>query len=133
VPRDAAGRPSNNLFGIKAGESWDGASVLSATTEVQGGTAQATRASFRAYDNSTESFQDYVTVLRSNPRYAAALNTGSDVRAFATALQQGGYATDPDYARKVSSVADSLASALARSPALKSAGAAPITTDTGLL
>ena len=34
-------------------------------------------------------------VIRDNPRYAAALNTGGDVRAFATALQRGGYATDP--------------------------------------
>ena len=51
---------------------------------------------------------DYVSVLRDNPRYAAALNTGHDVRAFATALQQGGYATDPEYANKLVAVAAQL-------------------------
>jgi len=51
---------------------------------------------------------DYVRVLRDNPRYASALGTGTDVRAFATALQRGGYATDPDYANKLVSIADRL-------------------------
>ncbi len=44
-------------------------------------------------------------MIRDNPRYASALNTGSDVQAFANALQRGGYATDPDYARKLVTVA----------------------------
>ena len=50
--------------------------------------------------------QDYVRLIRDNLRYTAALNTGSDVHAFANALQRGGYATDPDYARKLVTVAD---------------------------
>ena len=133
MPHDSSGHSSNNLFGIKAGSTWDGSSVLSATTEVDNGASLATRANFRSYDNTSQSFQDYVTLLRGNPRYAAALNTGDNVKAFATALQQGGYATDPNYARKVSSLADSLASALAQSPALKSAMAEPINGGTRLL
>jgi len=133
VPHDGSGHSSNNLFGIKAGSAWDGSSVLSATTEVDNGASIATRANFRSYDNTDQSFQDYVTLLRGNPRYAAALNTGDNVKAFATALQQGGYATDPNYARKVSSLADSLANALAHSPALKSAMAEPINGGTRLL
>ena len=40
-----------------------------------------------------QSFQDYVALLRNNPRYATALNTGADVQAFASGLQRGGYAT----------------------------------------
>ena len=44
-------------------------------------------------------------LIRDNPRYAGALNTGSDVQAFANALQRGGYATDPDYAHKFVAVA----------------------------
>jgi flagellar protein FlgJ len=48
-------------------------------------------------------------VLRDNPRYAAALGTGGDVRAFADALQRGGYATDPEYANKLVTVAGQLA------------------------
>ena len=42
-----------------------------------------TTAQFKAYATPTQSFQDYVALLRNNPRYAAALNTGSDVQAFA--------------------------------------------------
>jgi flagellum-specific peptidoglycan hydrolase FlgJ len=44
-------------------------------------------------------------LIRNNPRYENALGTGSDVAGFASALQEGGYATDPNYARKVESVA----------------------------
>jgi flagellar protein FlgJ len=133
VPHDAEGRTSHNLFGIKAAGAWEGAAVTAPTTEVENGAAVSTRAAFRSYDNSTQSFQDYVSFLRGNPRYAAALNTGQNVQAFAAALQQGGYATDPDYAHKVSSLAHSLANALSRSPALKSAAAGPIPSDTSLL
>ena len=34
-------------------------------------------------------------------RYEAALRSGDDVQAFAGALAQGGYATDPQYAQKL--------------------------------
>ena len=53
---------------------------------------------------------DYVKLLQSSPRYAAALGTGSDTAAYARALQQGGYATDPDYATKLTAVAGRLKS-----------------------
>ena len=36
---------------------------------------------------------------------AGALGTGSDVGAFARGLVHGGYATDPDYVAKLTSVA----------------------------
>ena len=44
-------------------------------------------------------------LLRNNPRYASALGTGTNTAAFATALQRGGYATDPNYAAKLVAVA----------------------------
>ena len=53
-------------------------------------------------------------MIRDNPRYAGALNTGSDVQAFANALQRGGYATDPDYANKLVAVAAEAAAACRR-------------------
>jgi peptidoglycan hydrolase FlgJ len=102
-PADATGN-SHNLFGIKAGANWKGASVGSATTEFENGVAGTEVARFRAYGSAEASVNDYVSLLRDNPRYAAALNTGGDVRAFATALQRGGYATDPDYANKLEAV-----------------------------
>ncbi len=125
VPQDAGGRSSNNLFGVKSSADWDGPSVSAATREFQAGTSHATTAQFRAYGDRAQSFQDYVELLKSTPRYAAALDTGSNVQAFASALQRGGYATDPEYARKVSAVASDVASALPET--LKLASAGPIT------
>jgi len=123
-PADASGA-SHNLFGIKAGDNWQGASVASDTQEYSAGVADTERASFRSYRNVAESVADYVHVLRDNPRYSAALNTGGDVRAFATALQRGGYATDPAYADKLIAVAGQLGLA-ADVTAFKSDAAAPI-------
>jgi len=134
VPRDASGRSSNNLFGVKAGGQWSGASVSTGTQEYENGTAVSTTGQFRAYDSRAQSFEDYVSLLRNSPRYAAALNTGSNVQAFATALQRGGYATDPDYVSKVSSIASSISSHLATlEPALKSASVRPIHPMAGIL
>ncbi len=113
IPEDAAGRSSNNLFGIKTAAGWDGPSVAAGTSEFAAGAARATTAQFRAYETPQQSFADYVSLLKSDPRYASALDTGGDVQAFASALQRGGYATDPEYARKVSAVASDVASALA--------------------
>jgi flagellar protein FlgJ len=127
VPRGATGASSNNLFGIKAGSGWDGASVVARTTEFQNGSADSVAGVFRAYDNPGQSFQDYVALLRSNPRYSGALNSGNNVHAFASALQQGGYATDPDYARKVTAVAHQVTSTLlANVMSLKFAGGTPL-------
>jgi peptidoglycan hydrolase FlgJ len=153
VPRDSSGRSSNNLFGMKTGSQWTGASVAARTQEYlphassdrapsegtpsrdgQNDAAITTTAQFRAYGSPAQSFQDYVALLRNSPRYAAALNTGSNVHAFATALQRGGYATDPDYASKVSSIARSINPQLATlEPSLKSASARPINPMTGIL
>ncbi|MDE2137997.1 MAG: flagellar assembly peptidoglycan hydrolase FlgJ, partial [Gammaproteobacteria bacterium] len=105
VPKAAGGATSNNLFGIKAGSRWSGAAVTAATQEYQGGSATSTSAAFRAYASPGESFQDYVALLRGNARFSAALGSGTSVSSFAQALQQGGYATDPDYAQKVTAVA----------------------------
>ena len=137
LPQDGSGHSSNNLFGIKATGSWDGASALAATTEVSGNSATHESAPFRSYADATESFQDYVSILRSNPRYAAALNTGTDARAFASGLQRGGYATDPDYARKVSAIANNISGHLAMTlrglTALKSGADLPTTVTTSTL
>jgi peptidoglycan hydrolase FlgJ len=144
VPRDANGGSSHNLFGVKAAGSWKGASVSAVTQEFDGTVPRATPAQFRAYSSRTQSFQDYVAVLQSEPRYTQALNTGGDVNAFASALQRGGYATDPDYARKVSAVAANVANVLASGPleaaapsslggTLKFAATAPMTGETDRL
>jgi flagellar protein FlgJ len=124
-PADAQGG-SNNLFGIKAGGRWQGATVESATQEYTAGVANDEVARFRAYGSESDSIKDYVSLLRDNPRYSAALNTGGDVRAFATALQSGGYATDPDYANKLVSLAEQLGMRQPVAAFLKTGHAKPI-------
>jgi peptidoglycan hydrolase FlgJ len=134
----SGGQSSNNLFGIKAGSSWNGAAVSASTLEFQNGAAGTTTDHFRVYTDHSQGFQDYVSMLRTNPRFSGALNSGSDVQSFATALQRGGYATDPDYARKVTTVAGQVAAAIGRNSAtaqdsLKIASSVPITARTGTL
>ena len=129
LPQDASGASSNNLFGMKASRGWAGTSVTAPTREYANGVPGETDAKFRSYASSARSFQDYVAVLQSNPRYASALNTGGDAQAFASALQRGGYATDPEYARKVSAIAQNIAAPVVTD--LKSGPALPITPADG--
>ena len=106
--RNGSGASSHNLFGIKAGGSWDGAVNESATTEYLGGAAIKTRERFRSYPDAGAAFQDYAQMLIDNPRYKGALGVGSDARAFAQGLARGGYATDPAYAAKLERLATKL-------------------------
>ena len=98
---DHAGRSSHNLFNIKTGSYWEGPSVGVTTLEFSDGIARPQRARFRAYASFAESFADYVGFLRTQPRYSAALANAGDPARFMRSLQQAGYATDPEYARKV--------------------------------
>lgn len=95
------GKSSNNLFGIKADSRWEGNSVTVKTKEYRNGVIKNERARFRAYDSIADSVDDYVSFIRSNPRYQKALSQGDDPAAFIRGLQEAGYATDPRYARKI--------------------------------
>jgi peptidoglycan hydrolase FlgJ len=99
----ADGSPSYNLFGIKAGGSWDGPVTEITTTEFEQGAAKKVKAKFRVYGSYVEAMADYVKLLTNNPRYAGVANARSPEQA-AQALQQAGYATDPQYASKLVSV-----------------------------
>lgn len=107
-PRAADGKPSYNLFGIKAGSSWRGATVEATTTEFVDGRAQQRVERFRAYDSYAESFADYANLLASNPRYSGALGN-TDASSFARSLSRAGYATDPAYAEKLTRIIGTLA------------------------
>ncbi len=137
VPHSAAGTSSNNFFGVKAAAGWNGAAVSANTEEYESGTATTVKAAFRAYDTPQASVQDYVSLLSGNPRYRGALNSGTDVTAFATALQRGGYATDPDYVAKLTAVARQAAAFIpaqgASETPVKFADAGPITPQTAAL
>lgn len=97
------GRPSYNLFNIKAGRSWTGATVDSLTTEYVNGVPQKQVERFRAYGSYAEAFADYAKLIRGSPRYAAVVGEQDPVQ-FARSLQQAGYATDPMYAQKLARI-----------------------------
>lgn len=107
LPAHHDGSSSNNLFGMKAGRSWDGDKVSVPTLEYEDGVAVRKRDQFRAYGNPGDSFSDYADVLANNPRYANAIGKGEDIKGFAKALAHGGYATDPAYAAKLEAIANS--------------------------
>ncbi len=98
----ADGSPAHNLFGIKAGGSWQGKTVSVTTTEFIGGVARKMVEKFRAYSSYAESFADYAKLIGGNPRYQNVLKQGGNVEGFANAMQRAGYATDPRYAEKLS-------------------------------
>jgi peptidoglycan hydrolase FlgJ len=133
LPTHSNGNTSNNLFGMKAGSSWDGEKVSVKTLEFEGGVPVQKHAQFRSYDNPGQSFNDYAQLISDNPRYAKALNHGEDVVGFAKGLVSGGYATDPAYAQKIIAIANSpqMKQALAAigDDALKNAGIAPNSTE----
>lgn len=62
--RRADGSSSYNLFGVKAGKSWQGATVEAATTEYVNGVAQTSKEKFRAYGSYAEAFRDYANLLQ---------------------------------------------------------------------
>jgi flagellar protein FlgJ len=110
VPCNGAGECSFNLFGIKAGSHWTGESVNVPTLEFEEGVAVRKVERFRAYESPADSFRDYARLIGNNARYENAVGTGDNIAAFASALQQGGYATDPNYARKLVALTNELRS-----------------------
>jgi flagellar protein FlgJ len=120
--RGTDGTPSHNLFGIKAGVSWKGPVVEAVTTEYVNGVARKSVEKFRAYPSYADAFRDYANLLRSNPRYAEVMaqagqggsggtgqtggtgRQGLTAETFAHGLQRAGYATDPNYADKLSRI-----------------------------
>lgn len=127
----SAGEHSSfNFFGIKAQRGWSGAVVNAATTEYAAAGAQRVAAAFRGYGSAAAGVADYADLLAGNARYAGALNTGDDAGAFARALQRGGYATDPDYVRKLIATAATVRELQARET-LKSTAGVPTTGGEG--
>ena len=78
--------------------------VETTTTEYVNGVALRKKQKFRAYDSYAESFRDYARLLKNNPRYQNVLANSQDAVGFARGLQRAGYATDPQYAAKLTSI-----------------------------
>ena len=96
--KSASGK--NNLFGIKAAGGQAGTST--STTEFVNGKSVATTATFADYDSPLAGIQARVDFMNQNPRYAkAGYQTATTPGQAAAALQQAGYATDPQYSSKL--------------------------------
>ncbi|MDH5352804.1 MAG: flagellar assembly peptidoglycan hydrolase FlgJ [Gammaproteobacteria bacterium] len=104
VMRHADGSSAFNLFGIKAGNGWQGATVTKPTLEFRDGVMQTEIAHFRAYDSAGESLADYVQFIQSSSRYQKALDHGGQDADYLKGIHKAGYATDPDYADKILSI-----------------------------
>jgi flagellar protein FlgJ len=95
------GQQAFNLFGIKAGSQWDGPTLIKPTLEFREGVMQTEMAHFRTYESIPEAFDDYVEFIQTSPRYQNALEHQGNDAHYLKELQQGGYATDPQYADKI--------------------------------
>jgi flagellar protein FlgJ len=104
MPHTADGASSFNLFGIKAGEEWTGARVVTDTVEFSNGVATQRRTAFRAYGSIEESVADFASLLKNSPRYRNAVAAGGNAQAYVDGIGKSGYATDPEYANKLNQI-----------------------------
>ncbi|OUM06441.1 flagellar rod assembly protein/muramidase FlgJ [Pseudomonas syringae] len=110
IMRQQDGSSSHNLFGIKAAGSWKGAEARAITSEFRDGKMVKETADFRSYDSYADSFHDLVSLLQNNNRYKEVVNSADKPEQFVKELQKAGYATDPDYASKISQIAKQMKS-----------------------
>jgi len=101
VIEGSGGKSSFNFFGIKADQRWSGDSAMTTTHEFIDGRKLVVNEPFRAYQSAEESFTDYVKFISESPRYQQAVSAAAEPEKYAQALQQAGYATDPNYADKI--------------------------------
>jgi flagellar protein FlgJ len=102
--KNGNGDNSFNLFNIKADKAWQGKQAQVATLEFDQGIPKKINAGFRSYESFQESFKDYVSFIKSNPRYGDALKKAGNAEQYIAELQRAGYATDPKYVDKVMSI-----------------------------
>ena len=114
--------PNNNFFGIKSHGRKGGAKL--ATTEYVDGRRVNVSDSFRGYADMGESADDYAAFIKANPRYRDML-AAPDLESQIAALGRSGYATDPNYARSISAIANGITM-----PARPMAAPPPITVET---
>lgn len=104
VVRDKhTGQYSYNLYNIKG--KGPAGSVLVDCDEYYNGKHVYVEDWFKAYNSYEESCNDYVNFIYGNSRYKPAIAVANDPVAYAVQLQKCGYATDPNYASKLMSIA----------------------------
>lgn len=96
----ATGRSSYNLFGIKGTGTAGSVSIVS--KEVENGQPVSRTSLFKAYYNYQQSIDDHADFLL-KPTYKKVI-TASTPQEAAQALEKAGYATDPQYAEKLTTL-----------------------------
>lgn len=87
-------RKSNNHFGIKCGNDWNGKSVKHDD--------DARNECFRVYKNAKDSYRDHSKFLAGRSRYASLFKLKiTDYKGWAKGLKKAGYATNPRYAEQL--------------------------------
>ncbi|MDP1906967.1 MAG: glucosaminidase domain-containing protein [Hyphomicrobium sp.] len=99
----------NNIFGIKAGPGWTGKTQDVPTWEDTNGAAPGGEVQivdrFRDYPTIADSFADHFSFLEKNTRYrGAGVFARAGDEAYFAALKRAGYATDPAYVAKLTSI-----------------------------
>lgn len=95
--------PGNMYFGVK-GKSPKGTSIDVLTHEVSAGVSSKIKDSFRSYDSLEQSADDYGRFLTVNKRYSAAFGFPNDPEKFIHEIVKAGYATNPDYEKRILSI-----------------------------
>lgn len=118
VLHDQSGNNTYNLFNIKSGSTWAGDKVSTSTLEFVDGSPSKQKANFRQYQSYEQSFKDYVSLIKNSSRYGASASA-KNASEYIDGLQQGGYATDPHYAKKLKQLlnSDLIKSAVSKNPA----------------
>ncbi len=95
---------SRNLFNIKDKNDWHGKTAVKTSVEFDGVNLTQQQATFRVYDSFKQSLDDFMKFIQSDQRYQPLLENGQDSQAYLDHLQKSGYATDPEYASKISRI-----------------------------
>ena len=101
VIADNQGESSFNLFNIKANNDWQGEKVAINSVEYDNNVLTREVSEFKKYPSLSESFNDYTSLITTQPRYQDALENASNPKAYIDNIHQAGYATDPQYSEKV--------------------------------
>ncbi|MES2140630.1 MAG: glucosaminidase domain-containing protein [Bacteroidota bacterium] len=85
---------ANNHFGIKCHDEWEGPTFIKSD--------DAENECFRKYPTVLDSYTDHSLFLKSRARYSQLFELNhTDYRAWAKGLKEAGYATDPEYAKRL--------------------------------
>jgi flagellar protein FlgJ len=100
------GNAGTEMFGIKG--SGNAGSANSPTWESVNGQHVNTNADFAQYKSPNDSYQGFWDLVSTSPRYKGAMDALSrgDTAGFLQGLVNGGYATDPAWAQKIMSIAN---------------------------